>query len=169
MYIDDGYKCKECGKVYHANKYYLPKYCKKCGSQLVYKKGEWYEREVHVIATPIRLRLTMFGWIEFDPNVKHPILSKLFKNKENDVDSDDLQDVNYEADCEDDVKMFKQTGCVIIDKDIYIDGKIVEPLPKQFNSIKLIQNNEKVYLNGYEYLNGVWKRTLKSLLIYLIG
>lgn len=65
--------------------------------------------------------------------------------------------------------MFKQTGCVIIDKDIYIDGKIVEPLPKQFNSIKLIQNNEKVYLNGYEYLNGVWKRTLKSLLIYFIG
>ena len=70
MYIDDGYKCKECGKVYHANKDYLPKYCKKCGSQLVYKKSEWADREVSAIAIPIRLRLTMFGWIEFDPNVK---------------------------------------------------------------------------------------------------
>ncbi len=162
MYIDDGYKCKECGKVYHANKYYLPKYCKKCGSQLVYKKGEWYEREADVIAVPIRLRLTMFGWIEFDPNVKHPIINKLFRKHNNNIE---IENQTIECDGE---KTFEHIGCSIIGKVIYINGEKVNQLPGNTDKIYVIQHNKKLYVNGYEYLDGVWKRTLKSLLIYLI-
>ena len=35
MYIDDGYRCKKCGRLYHKSKSRLPIYCDGCGTELV--------------------------------------------------------------------------------------------------------------------------------------
>ena len=52
---------------------------------------------------------------------------------------------------------------------IYINGKKLPPLPNQSkNSGFTISNNttincNRVFVNGYEYKNGKWKRTLRAL------
>lgn len=52
---------------------------------------------------------------------------------------------------------------------IYINGKRLPPLPNQSkNNGFTIGNNttisgNRVFVNGYEYKNGEWKRTLRAL------
>lgn len=52
---------------------------------------------------------------------------------------------------------------------IYINGKKLPPLPNQSkNNGFTISNNttisgNRVFVNGYEYKNGEWKRTLRAL------
>lgn len=53
----------------------------------------------------------------------------------------------------------------IINGDVWIDGKRIISTPKTKSgktSITVINN--KIYVNGYEYKNGEWKRTLAALL-----
>lgn len=38
MYVDDGYRCKKCGRLYHKSKSRLPIYCGGCGAELVKEK-----------------------------------------------------------------------------------------------------------------------------------
>lgn len=35
MVVDSGYMCEKCKKIYHKSQSNLPKYCKKCGEDLV--------------------------------------------------------------------------------------------------------------------------------------
>lgn len=41
MVVDMGYRCKNCGKIYHQSERDLPIYCKKCGEDLV-EERYWY-------------------------------------------------------------------------------------------------------------------------------
>lgn len=51
---------------------------------------------------------------------------------------------------------------------IQLNGEMI-PLPPgrhgTRNTIAMV--NTHIYANGYEYINGQWKRTLKALLYYL--
>ena len=54
----------------------------------------------------------------------------------------------------------------------FIDGKIVD-LPKHSRkrpfTYKLIQKNDRVFFNTYEYKNGVWKHTIRAYWYYIFG
>lgn len=52
----------------------------------------------------------------------------------------------------------------IINGDVWIDGKRIASAPKRKNGkISITVRGDKVYVNGYEYKNGEWKRTLAAL------
>ena len=50
--------------------------------------------------------------------------------------------------------------------EVYINGQKIPPLPNQskfaINNNTTIINNH-IFMNGYEFKNGEWKRTLKAL------
>jgi len=49
----------------------------------------------------------------------------------------------------------------ITESEVFINGVKMPPCPAQGHNSAII--DDKVYLNGYELVNGEWKRTLKSL------
>jgi len=49
---------------------------------------------------------------------------------------------------------------------IFIDGMAVEP-PKPSDCICISQHNGNVYVNGFELVNGKWKRTLATIWRYI--
>ena len=52
----------------------------------------------------------------------------------------------------------------IINGDIWIDGKRIASAPKsKSGKTSSTVINDKIYVNGYEYKNGEWKRTLAAL------
>lgn len=52
---------------------------------------------------------------------------------------------------------------VIIGKEIWINGVKIPAPPCKSNSTNITTINDKVYVNGYEYKNGEWKRTLAAI------
>ena len=54
----------------------------------------------------------------------------------------------------------KSGNVTIIDQDVYLHGVIMPPCPGKGHNSTII--NGKVYMNGYELINGEWKKTLKS-------
>lgn len=62
-----------------------------------------------------------------------------------------------------------QGGNVVIVKDnkVIINGDTLPPLPtgKRLKSIgsNIAVINNRIYVDGYEYKNGKWKRTLRAL------
>ena len=48
--------------------------------------------------------------------------------------------------------------------DIYIDGERIPPLPKKPKSIRVKIIGENIYVSGFQYKNGKWKRTLSAFL-----
>lgn len=50
---------------------------------------------------------------------------------------------------------------VIIGGKVYIDGIKIPDCPKEGYSSTIV--NGRIYLNGYEWKNNKWKRTLKAL------
>ena len=56
---------------------------------------------------------------------------------------------------------FMNNGVMICHGVVMIDGKRLPPCPTKGNSTTII--NRKVYIGGYEFKNGKWKRTLKAL------
>lgn len=50
---------------------------------------------------------------------------------------------------------------VIMNNEIIIGGIKMPPCPASGHNITIINN--KVYANGYELIDGKWKRTLKAL------
>lgn len=51
---------------------------------------------------------------------------------------------------------------------ITINGKsIPSPPGKRCGRVATTIINDHIYVNGYEYVNGQWKRTLKAFLYYL--
>lgn len=55
----------------------------------------------------------------------------------------------------------QNSGVVIIGNEVTVNGVKMPPCPaKGYNSTII---NDKVYLNGYELVDGKWKKTLRSL------
>ena len=53
------------------------------------------------------------------------------------------------------------SGVIVIGNEVIIDGIKMPPCPGKGYSSTIINN--KVYLNGYELIDGRWKRTLRAL------
>lgn len=52
-------------------------------------------------------------------------------------------------------------GVIVKGNEVIIDGVKMPPCPVKGHNSTIINN--KVYLNGYELVNGKWKKTLKAL------
>lgn len=52
-------------------------------------------------------------------------------------------------------------GVAVIGNEVIIDGVKMPPCPAQGHNSTIIGN--KIYLNGYELINGKWKKTLRAL------
>jgi len=50
----------------------------------------------------------------------------------------------------------------MIDGKLVIDGKYVD-LPRPSNNIRVTQYNGNVYVNGFKWVDGKWKRTLDAI------
>lgn len=53
------------------------------------------------------------------------------------------------------------SGVVVIGNEVTINGVKMLPCPAKGHNSTII--NDKVYLNGYELVNGKWKKTLRAL------
>lgn len=56
-------------------------------------------------------------------------------------------------------------SAVIRNGRLYINNQMVE-FPTASRNVKLTQVDNKIYLNGFEWCNGEWKRTLASVFHY---
>ena len=52
------------------------------------------------------------------------------------------------------------SGPVIIDGIVIVDGVQLPPPPTCCNNVTIVNNN--VYIDGYEFKNGKWKKTLRA-------
>jgi hypothetical protein len=52
------------------------------------------------------------------------------------------------------------SGTIIANDEIYIGGQKIPDPPCELNNTTIINN--KVYVNGYEYKRGKWKKTLAA-------
>ena len=65
MKADLGYRCKTCGKCYHKEDTRLPRYCKKCGEDLV-EDRYWYNLVTDYNGNPVETHESnMFGGYEY--------------------------------------------------------------------------------------------------------
>jgi NDP-sugar pyrophosphorylase family protein len=53
------------------------------------------------------------------------------------------------------------SGVVVVGNEVTINGVKMPPCPVKGHNSTIVNN--KVYLNGYELVNGKWKKTLKAL------
>lgn len=53
------------------------------------------------------------------------------------------------------------SGVVVVGNEVIINGVRMPPCPVKGHNSTIINN--KVYLNGYELVNGKWKKTLRAL------
>lgn len=53
------------------------------------------------------------------------------------------------------------SGVVVIGNEVTINGIKMPPCPAKGRNSTIINN--KIYIDGYELVNGKWKRTLKAL------
>lgn len=51
----------------------------------------------------------------------------------------------------------------VIDKEVYINGEKLPSVPIKSNNITVTTTDDGVFVNGFEWKNGEWKRTLKAL------
>lgn len=54
----------------------------------------------------------------------------------------------------------------VINDEIYYKGNLLPDLPKKSSSSNVTIINDKLYINGYEWKNNQWKRTLKAIWHY---
>lgn len=54
-------------------------------------------------------------------------------------------------------------NCVVIGNRVWINGEELPPVPTKGTSSCVTQIDGKVYINGYEFKKGKWRRTLKAL------
>lgn len=52
----------------------------------------------------------------------------------------------------------------IIGNKVFVNGSPLPPVPSAKSSVNLSQVGNRLYVNGYEYRNGRWKRTLRAIL-----
>lgn len=54
-------------------------------------------------------------------------------------------------------------GVILEDNRVTLGGKVLPPLPKKYSSVSLTHINGEIFINGYEWKNNQWKRTLRAL------
>ena len=54
-------------------------------------------------------------------------------------------------------------GCIVIGNRVWINGEELPPAPARYFGHNVTQINGKVYINGYEFKKGKWRRTLRAL------
>lgn len=66
------------------------------------------------------------------------------------------------------IEVGEASTCIVNRGYIQLNGKIIPPPPgrRGLRTTTTIINNH-IYVNGYEYVNGKWKHTLKAFLYYL--
>lgn len=52
----------------------------------------------------------------------------------------------------------------IIGNKVFVNGSPLPPIPGTKSSVSLSQVGNRLYVNGYEYRNGRWKRTLRAII-----
>ena len=57
--------------------------------------------------------------------------------------------------------ILSNSGVIVIGNEVIINGVKMPPCPEKGHNSTIINN--KVYLNGYELINGKWKKTFRSL------
>ena len=55
-------------------------------------------------------------------------------------------------------------NCTVIGKEVWIDGVKLPSCPSKRVGTTVIQEYGHVYLNGYEWKNNKWRKTLKAFL-----
>lgn len=51
-----------------------------------------------------------------------------------------------------------------VNGEVFINGKELPPCPSKSNRTSSTIVGNKIYMNGYEFKDGVWKKTLAALL-----
>lgn len=57
----------------------------------------------------------------------------------------------------------QSNNCTVIGNRVWINGKELPPVPTKHKYYSVTQINGKVYIDGYEFKKGKWRRTLKAL------
>ena len=57
----------------------------------------------------------------------------------------------------------QNNNSIIIGNRVWINGEELPPVPTKRKSHCSAQIDDKVYIDGYEFKNGKWRRTLKAL------
>lgn len=55
-----------------------------------------------------------------------------------------------------------QNGIMVSGNMITIHGKEIPPCPKQRENVRVVVEDEHIYMNGYEWCGDRWKRTWKA-------
>lgn len=62
------------------------------------------------------------------------------------------------------ISSYISNDCVIVGNKIMINGKQVPPVPGKRGSYRSVTTiNNKVYIDGYEFVDGYWEKTLRAL------
>lgn len=59
---------------------------------------------------------------------------------------------------------FSDMNVNIIGNKVFVNGSPLPPIPGAKSSVSLSQVGNRLYVNGYEYRNGCWKRTLRAII-----
>lgn len=51
----------------------------------------------------------------------------------------------------------------ICDGEVIVNGIKLPPVPNKYKFHSVTTINDKVYIDGYEFKNGKWKKTLRAL------
>lgn len=54
-------------------------------------------------------------------------------------------------------------NCVVVGNRVWINGEELPPVPTKRKGSSVTQIDDNIYINGYEFKKGKWKRTLKAL------
>lgn len=46
---------------------------------------------------------------------------------------------------------------------VIVDGATLPPCPSKSKQINSVVVNDRIYMNGYEFVNDKWKRTIRAL------
>lgn len=57
----------------------------------------------------------------------------------------------------------QNNNSIIIGNRVWINGEELPPVPTKRKSHCSTQIDDKIYIDGYEFKNGKWRRTLKAL------
>ena len=60
-------------------------------------------------------------------------------------------------------------GVTTVGKEVWINGIKLPPVPSKRNGYNQTVIDQNVYIDGFEYKNGEWKRTFKAVWYALIN
>lgn len=66
--------------------------------------------------------------------------------------------------------MYYKSNTIIVENGkIFLDGKQLPPLPSRKKNLNPLVIGDDVYINGFELVDGKWKRSLRAWLAQYIG